>query len=79
MSLEHSPARSGLCILRRKTVSKRCDAHVTSVMRWATNPKYAHLNFPRPVQMADGSVGFYEHEVDAWLAARPRVGEVVPA
>ena len=48
-------------------------------MRWANDPRFAHLNFPKPIQMADGSVGFYEHEIDAWLASGPRVGASQPA
>jgi predicted DNA-binding transcriptional regulator AlpA len=32
------------------------------------------LGFPKPVQLADGTVGYFEHEVDEWLAGRPRCG-----
>jgi len=28
--------------------------------------------FPAPVQLGPNSVGWYEDEVDAWLASRPR-------
>ncbi len=28
-----------------------------------------------PVKVSDGRIGFYEHEVQAWLAALPRTRE----
>ena len=28
--------------------------------------------FPPPVQLGPNSIGWYEDEIDAWLAARPR-------
>lgn len=30
---------------------------------------------PRPVRIGKGRIGFYEHEVQAWLAALPRTRE----
>jgi len=27
---------------------------------------------PTPVKVSEGRIGFYEHEVQAWLASRPR-------
>ena len=31
-------------------------------------------SFPRPVKLSSHSIGFYDFEVDAWLASRPRAG-----
>jgi len=31
---------------------------------------------PTPVRLGKGRIGFYEHEVQAWLAALPRTREV---
>ncbi len=31
---------------------------------------------PCPVKLGPGRIGFYEHEVQAWLAALPRTREV---
>jgi len=28
--------------------------------------------FPAPIEIGTRSVGWFEHEVDAWLASRPR-------
>lgn len=61
-------------VLRLKVAAERCGTHVCTPKRWATEARYAHLGFPKPIQMADGSVGFFEHELDQWLASRPRIG-----
>lgn len=76
MSENKGDDQNGRKVLRRKVAAERLGVHVMTLMRWATEPRCAHLGFPKPVQIADGSVGFFEHELDQWLAARPRVGEV---
>ena len=30
-------------------------------------------DFPAPVQLGHNAIGWYEDEIDAWLASRPRV------
>jgi len=35
--------------------------------------------FPAPVQLGPNSVGWYEDEIDAWLATRPRRRYGAPA
>jgi prophage regulatory protein len=35
--------------------------------------------FPAPVQLGPNSVGWYEDEIDAWLATRPRRTYGAPA
>jgi prophage regulatory protein len=35
--------------------------------------------FPAPVQIGPNSIGWYEDEIDAWLAARPRRTYGAPA
>lgn len=64
----------GRRVLRLKVAAERCGTHVCTPRRWATEARYAHLGFPQAIQMADGSVGFFEHEIDQWLASRPRIG-----
>ena len=39
-------------------------------MKVATDPAYAHLNFPKPVRIGKNSVAFVEDELDAWMEAR---------
>ena len=57
-------------ILRRSKTAERCDVALITVDRWADDPRYAHLNFPKKVHLGDNSCGFVEAEVDAWLEAR---------
>lgn len=64
--------RSGDRILSPKKTAERFDKHRATIMRWANDPRFAHLGFPRPVQLADGAVGFFEAELDEWIASRPR-------
>ena len=58
-------------ILPYKATAHKCgDKSKMTIRRWATDPKYAHLNFPKPISLGDNSVGFVEGEIDGWLAAR---------
>ncbi len=58
-------------ILRRSATAERCgNVALITVDRWADDPRYAHLNFPKKVHLGDNSCGFVEAEVDAWLEAR---------
>ena len=57
-------------ILRYKTAAVKCDVSQITIRRWATQPEYAHMGFPKPVSLGDSSVGFVEAEVDAWLEDR---------
>lgn len=58
-------------VLKYKATALKCGGKsVITIRRWATNPDYAHLNFPHPISLGDNSVGFIEAEVDAWLEAR---------
>ena len=58
-------------ILRRRETAAKCGNVATiTVDRWAGDPRYEHMNFPKKVQLGANSVGFVEAEIDAWLAAR---------
>ncbi len=57
-------------IIRYAGTAQKCDVTKITIRRWATNPDYAHLNFPKPFSTGDNSVGFVEEEIDAWLEAR---------
>lgn len=65
-----------LAILRRREVEQR-----TGLSRTSLYERIAAGAFPRPVNLGGGqSVGWYEHEVEAWIAALPRAraGERAP-
>ncbi len=55
-------------IIRIKTAAERCDVVPLTTRRWAPDPKYAHLNFPKLLDLGDNSVGLIEEEFDAFLA-----------
>ena len=55
-------------ILRPKAMAQKCGVTPLTVYRWATDKKYAHLNFPKPIQLGENSVGYIEEEADDWLA-----------
>ena len=57
-------------IIRRKPAAKKVGVEPITVDRWSHDPKYAHLNFPKPIPLGDNSVGYVEEEIDEWLAAR---------
>ena len=64
-SNSHSPQPGR--VLRRREVEKKI-GHGHS---WL----YAEMRagrFPAPIEIGTRSVGWFEHEVDAWLASRPR-------
>ena len=67
------PTPVGATVLTKFQVASRCACHATTIMRWATDPAYADLNFPKPVRLGEARVGFLADEVDAWLRSRPRV------
>jgi prophage regulatory protein len=54
-------------ILRDPEVSRRVP--LSRVQRWRMTKAGM---FPAPVQLGPNSVGWYEDEIDAWLAAQPR-------
>jgi prophage regulatory protein len=60
-------------ILRDPEVKKR--TKLSRVQRWRRVRKGT---FPAPIQLGPNSIGWFEDEIDAWLAARPRVQYAVP-
>ena len=55
-------------ILRPKAMAQKVGVAPITVHRWATDSKYAHLDFPKPIPLGDNSVGYSEEEADDWLA-----------
>ena len=56
--------------LRKKAVAAKCGVSRSQIERWASEERYAHLNFPKPFKLGDGFPGWVEDEIDTWLAAR---------
>ncbi len=57
-------------VLRPKQTTEKCGVTKITVHRWSTEPRYAHMNFPKPFALGDYSVGYCEEEIDEWLSAR---------
>ena len=57
-------------ILRYPAAAKKCGVSRMTIWRWATQPEYVDMGFPRPIPLGTNSVGFIEDEVEAFLAAR---------
>ena len=55
-------------IIRPKATAANCGVAPITIYRWATDPKYSHLHFPKPIPLGDNSVGYIEEEIDAFLA-----------
>ena len=57
-------------ILRPKAMAQKCGVAPITIHRWASDPRYAHMGFPKKIRLGDNSVGYIEEEVDAFLASR---------
>ena len=63
-------------ILRPKATAIKCGVTPITIHRWATDPKYAHMNFPKPMSLGENSRGYVEAEIDEFLEARAAAREV---
>ncbi len=55
-------------ILRYPAAARKCGVNRMTLYRWATQPEYDHMGFPKPVTLGANSVGFIEEELENWLA-----------
>lgn len=65
--------QKGRRILRDPEVQER--TQLSRVQRWR---RVRQGTFPAPVQLGPNSIGWYENEIEAWLANRPRVAYAAP-
>lgn len=58
-------------ILRRITLQGKIDLSRASIYN-KLNPKHPQYDptFPKPIKLGANTVGWLEHEVDAWILAR---------
>ena len=59
--------RARRAILRLKEVLRRVALSESTIRRERRAGR-----FPQPVKLSNGTVGWYENEIDAWLANRGR-------
>ena len=63
-------------IIRIKTAARKCEVVPLTIRRWAKDPKYRHLNFPKLLDLGDNSVGLIDEEFDGWIAERAAARKV---
>jgi len=63
-------AAAPLKVLPPKDTAERAGISVRSLQRYVREGEA-----PAPVKIGKGRIGFYEHEVQAWLASLPRTRE----
>lgn len=57
-------------VIRLPAVLKKTNLSRSTIYRLEAEGKFCAR-----VRLGENSVGFYEHEVDEWLASRPRVSD----
>jgi prophage regulatory protein len=67
MSFEHSPARGGMRVYRRKELLELLGISATTLYAWI-----AQGRFPRPINLGANSVAWLQSEVDEYLQERAR-------
>ena len=56
--------------LRKLDVARMVGWHPEHMMKVATDPAYAELEFPKPARTGKNSVVFIEAELEAWMESR---------
>lgn len=56
-------------IIRLTAVQAKVNASRSTIYRWEADPE---SGFPQRILLGTNSVGWYEDEIEAWLASRPR-------
>lgn len=57
-------------VIRLSAVQVKVNASRSTIHRWENDPNSC---FPKRVRLGANSVGWFEDEIDAWLANLPRV------
>jgi prophage regulatory protein len=68
------PIQPRLMVLRRRQVEAR-----TGLGRSSIYALIADGQFPAPIRLSTNTVGWLEHEIDAWIAERTKASRTVPA
>jgi prophage regulatory protein len=74
MSLEHSPARGGVRILRQRQVLQLLGISASTLWDWVRRGK-----FPRPIAIGPNSRAWLGDEIDAYLLARAKERDQIAA
>jgi prophage regulatory protein len=74
MSLEHSPARAGLRILRQRQVLELLGISASTLWEWVRRGR-----FPKPIAIGPNSKAWLADEIDAHLLARVKERDQIAA
>ncbi len=55
---------------RVNPVAIRFDTTPSTIWRWSSEPRFAHLNFPKPVKLGPNTTAWSGDELDAYDAER---------
>lgn len=66
------PPRKPRRLLCRKEVEHRVGISRATTYRYVQRTRQGTFDFPLPVQIGLGRIGWHEHEIDAWIDGRPR-------
>jgi len=64
-------------LLAKRAVARKVGVNERSIDRYADDPKYQHLNFPRPAEINNRRF-WVEAEVEAWLQESIAVRTAAP-
>lgn len=67
-----TPPRKPRRLLCRKEVDHRVGISRATTYRYVERTRQGTFDFPLPVQIGLGRIGWHEHEIEAWIASRPR-------
>ena len=53
-----------------RAVGKRYQTSQSTIWRWANEPRFAHLNFPKPVKLGPNTTRWDDSDLDRYDAER---------
>ena len=60
---------------RDKAVAERYDNSRSTIWRWANDPRYAYLKFPKPIKIGPGVTAWDDDHLDQFDARRAALTE----
>ncbi len=56
--------------LRVNAVARRYDTSPSTIWRWSREKRFAHLNFPKPIELGPNTTGWSDAELAAYDTKR---------
>jgi len=71
--MEPTHRNLGRRLLRRHQLRERLGVSLSTIANWRKKDgRWYDPTFPQPIQLGINSVGYFEDEIEAWLASRNR-------